>query len=113
MGEEEAFNMLKFLMFDMGLRKQYRPDMIILQVESLPSACDKVKCYDKHVYDPFPSVSKEISHHQSPLQRLPLLRTYSVLALHQVVTRIHLLHPQEGSADPSLQTGKLRLRKVT
>ncbi|XP_047654032.1 TBC1 domain family member 1 isoform X2 [Phacochoerus africanus] len=33
MGEEEAFNMLKFLMFDMGLRKQYRPDMIILQVQ--------------------------------------------------------------------------------
>jgi hypothetical protein len=24
--------MLKFLMYDMGLRKQYRPDMIILQV---------------------------------------------------------------------------------
>ncbi|XP_019783915.1 TBC1 domain family member 1 isoform X10 [Tursiops truncatus] len=33
MGEEEAFNMLKFLMFDMGLRKQYRPDMIILQIQ--------------------------------------------------------------------------------
>lgn len=37
MGEEEAFHMLKFLMFARGLRKQYRPDMIILQVE--PSAC--------------------------------------------------------------------------
>lgn len=34
MGEEDAFNMLKFLMFEMGLRKQYRPDMIILQVKS-------------------------------------------------------------------------------
>uniref|UniRef100_A0A6Q2Z7X9 TBC1 domain family member 4 n=1 Tax=Esox lucius TaxID=8010 RepID=A0A6Q2Z7X9_ESOLU len=33
MGEEEAFNMLKFLMYDMGLRKQYRPDMIILQIQ--------------------------------------------------------------------------------
>ncbi|XP_006876274.1 PREDICTED: TBC1 domain family member 1-like isoform X4 [Chrysochloris asiatica] len=33
MSEEEAFKMLKFLMFDMGLRKQYRPDMIILQLE--------------------------------------------------------------------------------
>uniref|UniRef100_A0A8I3MQ10 TBC1 domain family member 1 n=1 Tax=Canis lupus familiaris TaxID=9615 RepID=A0A8I3MQ10_CANLF len=33
MGEEEAFNMLKFLMFEMGLRKQYRPDMIILQIQ--------------------------------------------------------------------------------
>ena len=32
MGEEDAFYMLKFLMYDMGLRKQYRPDMIILQV---------------------------------------------------------------------------------
>lgn len=37
MGEEEAFHMLKFLMFDMGLRKQYRPDMIILQVAREPS----------------------------------------------------------------------------
>uniref|UniRef100_A0A3P9NL95 TBC1 domain family member 1 n=1 Tax=Poecilia reticulata TaxID=8081 RepID=A0A3P9NL95_POERE len=33
MGEEDAFNMLKFLMFDVGLRKQYRPDMIILQIQ--------------------------------------------------------------------------------
>uniref|UniRef100_A0A673CG29 TBC1 domain family member 1 n=1 Tax=Sphaeramia orbicularis TaxID=375764 RepID=A0A673CG29_9TELE len=33
MGEEDAFNMLKFLMYDMGLRKQYRPDMIILQIQ--------------------------------------------------------------------------------
>ncbi|XP_069058212.1 TBC1 domain family member 1 isoform X3 [Pleurodeles waltl] len=33
MSEEDAFNMLKFLMYDMGLRKQYRPDMIILQIQ--------------------------------------------------------------------------------
>ncbi|XP_045139964.1 TBC1 domain family member 1 isoform X3 [Echinops telfairi] len=33
MSEEEAFRMLKFLMFDVGLRKQYRPDMIILQIQ--------------------------------------------------------------------------------
>lgn len=48
MGEEEAFTMLKFLMFEMGLRKQYRPDMIILQVESVPCvfARDKgQKCF--------------------------------------------------------------------
>lgn len=44
MGEEEAFNMLKFLMFEMGLRKQYRPDMIILQVESVPYVFARDKC---------------------------------------------------------------------
>ncbi|XP_062291496.1 TBC1 domain family member 1 isoform X1 [Scomber scombrus] len=33
MGEEDAFNMLKFLMYDIGLRKQYRPDMITLQIQ--------------------------------------------------------------------------------
>ncbi|KAM9450209.1 TBC1 domain family member 1 isoform 2-T2 [Clarias gariepinus] len=33
MSEEDAFGMLKFLMYDMGLRKQYRPDMIILQIQ--------------------------------------------------------------------------------
>uniref|UniRef100_A0A3Q3J166 TBC1 domain family member 4 n=1 Tax=Monopterus albus TaxID=43700 RepID=A0A3Q3J166_MONAL len=33
MREEDAFNMLKFLMYDIGLRKQYRPDMIILQIQ--------------------------------------------------------------------------------
>ncbi|XP_042326168.1 TBC1 domain family member 1 isoform X6 [Sceloporus undulatus] len=33
MSEEEAFRMLRFLMFDMGLRKQYRPDMTILQIQ--------------------------------------------------------------------------------
>ncbi|XP_018098583.1 TBC1 domain family member 1 isoform X7 [Xenopus laevis] len=33
MTEEDAFKMLKFLMYDMGLRKQYRPDMITLQIQ--------------------------------------------------------------------------------
>ncbi|XP_074003425.1 TBC1 domain family member 1 [Numenius arquata] len=33
MSEEDAFRMLKFLMFDIGLRKQYRPDMTILQIQ--------------------------------------------------------------------------------
>ncbi|KAM8939519.1 TBC1 domain family member 1 [Pelodytes ibericus] len=33
MSEEDAFKMLKFLMYDMGLRKQYRPDMITLQIQ--------------------------------------------------------------------------------
>nr|XP_032631127.1 TBC1 domain family member 1 isoform X2 [Chelonoidis abingdonii] len=33
MTEEDAFKMLKFLMFDMGLRKQYRPNMTILQIQ--------------------------------------------------------------------------------
>ncbi|XP_067845002.1 TBC1 domain family member 1 isoform X3 [Heptranchias perlo] len=33
MSEEDAFHMLKFLMYDMGLRRQYRPDMIILQIQ--------------------------------------------------------------------------------
>ncbi|KAM4809969.1 TBC1 domain family member 1 [Rhinophrynus dorsalis] len=33
MTEEDAFKMLKFLMYDMSLRKQYRPDMITLQIQ--------------------------------------------------------------------------------
>lgn len=32
MGEEQAFDMLKFLMYDLGIRRQYRPDMVSLQV---------------------------------------------------------------------------------
>lgn len=32
MNEEQAFEMLKFLMYDLGFRKQYRPDMMSLQV---------------------------------------------------------------------------------
>lgn len=35
MSEEQAFDMLKFLMYDLGLRRQYRPDMISLQVRAL------------------------------------------------------------------------------
>ncbi|XP_038674335.1 TBC1 domain family member 4 isoform X5 [Scyliorhinus canicula] len=31
--EEQAFEMLKFLMYDLGIRKQYRPDMISLQIQ--------------------------------------------------------------------------------
>ncbi|XP_033473106.1 TBC1 domain family member 4 isoform X1 [Epinephelus lanceolatus] len=33
MSEEQAFDMLKFLMYDLGIRQQYRPDMVSLQVQ--------------------------------------------------------------------------------
>uniref|UniRef100_A0A3B3RSX4 TBC1 domain family member 4 n=1 Tax=Paramormyrops kingsleyae TaxID=1676925 RepID=A0A3B3RSX4_9TELE len=33
MSEEQAFDMLKFLMYDVGFRRQYRPDMISLQIQ--------------------------------------------------------------------------------
>lgn len=35
MSEEQAFDTLKFLMYDLGLRRQYRPDMISLQVRAV------------------------------------------------------------------------------
>ncbi|XP_061485989.1 TBC1 domain family member 4 isoform X10 [Rhineura floridana] len=34
MSEEQAFEMLKFLMYDLGFRKQYRPDMMSLQADN-------------------------------------------------------------------------------
>lgn len=34
MSEEQAFDMLKFLMYDLGIRQQYRPDMVSLQVST-------------------------------------------------------------------------------
>ncbi|XP_069010362.1 TBC1 domain family member 4 isoform X2 [Embiotoca jacksoni] len=33
MSEEQAFDMLKFLMYDRGIRRQYRPDMVSLQIQ--------------------------------------------------------------------------------
>ncbi|KAM9610026.1 TBC1 domain family member 4 isoform 1-T1 [Trichechus inunguis] len=33
MSEEQAFEMLKFLMYDLSFRKQYRPDMMSLQIQ--------------------------------------------------------------------------------
>ncbi|KAJ8349963.1 hypothetical protein SKAU_G00250930 [Synaphobranchus kaupii] len=33
MSEEQAFDMLRFLMYDLGFRRQYRPDMISLQIQ--------------------------------------------------------------------------------
>ncbi|XP_076857643.1 TBC1 domain family member 4 isoform X2 [Brachyhypopomus gauderio] len=33
MSEEQAFDTLKFLMYDLGLRRQYRPDMVSLQIQ--------------------------------------------------------------------------------
>ncbi|CAJ1079750.1 TBC1 domain family member 4 isoform X3 [Xyrichtys novacula] len=33
MSEEQAFDMLKFLMYDLGIRQQFRPDMISLQIQ--------------------------------------------------------------------------------
>lgn len=35
MSEEQAFDTLKFLMYDLGHRRQYRPDMISLQVRAV------------------------------------------------------------------------------
>nr|XP_046259361.1 TBC1 domain family member 4 isoform X6 [Scatophagus argus] len=33
MSEEQAFDMLKFLMYDLGIRQQYKPDMVSLQIQ--------------------------------------------------------------------------------
>ncbi|KAM9803294.1 TBC1 domain family member 4 isoform 1-T1 [Syngnathus typhle] len=33
MSEEQAFDTLKFLMYDLGIRRQYKPDMISLQIQ--------------------------------------------------------------------------------
>uniref|UniRef100_UPI0037E90F43 TBC1 domain family member 4 isoform X2 n=1 Tax=Semicossyphus pulcher TaxID=241346 RepID=UPI0037E90F43 len=33
MSEEQAFDMLKFLMYDLGIRQQFRPDMVSLQIQ--------------------------------------------------------------------------------
>uniref|UniRef100_A0A3B5MMB7 TBC1 domain family member 4 n=2 Tax=Xiphophorus couchianus TaxID=32473 RepID=A0A3B5MMB7_9TELE len=33
MREEQAFDLLKFLMYDLGIRRQYRPDMVSLQIQ--------------------------------------------------------------------------------
>lgn len=33
MSEDQAFDMLKFLMYDLGIRQQYRPDMVSLQIQ--------------------------------------------------------------------------------
>ncbi|XP_058049903.1 TBC1 domain family member 1 isoform X4 [Ahaetulla prasina] len=52
MSEEEAFKMLKFLMFDMGLRKQYRPDMTILQIQ-MYQLSRLLHDYHKDLYDHF------------------------------------------------------------
>ena len=61
LGEEDAFYMLKFLMYDVGLRKQYRPDMIILQVKvthsHTESLCPKYRIYSSSHFEnlsPFP-----------------------------------------------------------
>nr|XP_057938399.1 TBC1 domain family member 4 isoform X2 [Doryrhamphus excisus] len=33
MSEEQAFDVLKFLMYDLGIRRQYKPDMVSLQIQ--------------------------------------------------------------------------------
>nr|XP_061826709.1 TBC1 domain family member 4 isoform X3 [Nerophis lumbriciformis] len=33
MSEEQAFDALKFLMYDLGIRRQYKPDMVSLQIQ--------------------------------------------------------------------------------
>ncbi|KAM9710423.1 TBC1 domain family member 4 isoform 2-T2 [Menidia menidia] len=33
MSEDQAFDMLKFLMYDLGIRRQYKPDMVSLQIQ--------------------------------------------------------------------------------
>ncbi|CAJ0951692.1 unnamed protein product [Ranitomeya imitator] len=42
MSEQQAFEMLKFLMYDLAFRKQYRPDMMSLQVSTVISSIRQV-----------------------------------------------------------------------
>uniref|UniRef100_A0A3B3ST51 TBC1 domain family member 4 n=1 Tax=Paramormyrops kingsleyae TaxID=1676925 RepID=A0A3B3ST51_9TELE len=50
MDEEEAFSMLTFLMYDLGLRRQYRPDMIILQLFSRSRLSRLLHDYHRELY---------------------------------------------------------------
>jgi hypothetical protein len=42
MSEDDSFEMMKYILFHRGLRKQYKPDMDALQV---------LYCYDNHKKD--------------------------------------------------------------
>lgn len=46
MSEEQAFDMLKFLMYDLGIRQQYRPDMVSLQVSTWMGKLTTRTCYE-------------------------------------------------------------------
>uniref|UniRef100_H3AHC3 TBC1 domain family member 4 n=1 Tax=Latimeria chalumnae TaxID=7897 RepID=H3AHC3_LATCH len=50
MTEEQAFEMLKFLMYDLGFRKQYRPDMMSLQIQ-MYQLSRLLHDYHKDLYD--------------------------------------------------------------
>lgn len=53
MNEEIAFTMLKHFMFKIGIRRQYKPDMVALQVSfSQSSVLDhsKIKHQQGHVF---------------------------------------------------------------
>lgn len=45
MSEEQAFDMLKFLMYDLGIRRQYRPDMVSLQVSTCVGGWTSLTCH--------------------------------------------------------------------
>ncbi|CAJ1079753.1 TBC1 domain family member 4 isoform X3 [Xyrichtys novacula] len=52
MSEEQAFDMLKFLMYDLGIRQQFRPDMISLQV-SMYQLSRLLHDYHRELYNHF------------------------------------------------------------
>lgn len=43
MSEDQAFDMLKFLMYDLGIRQQFMPDMVSLQVSVRASVDSPIK----------------------------------------------------------------------
>lgn len=43
MSEDQAFDMLKFLMYDLGIRQQFMPDMVSLQVSVRVSVDGPIK----------------------------------------------------------------------
>lgn len=45
MSEEHAFDMLKFFMYDLGIRQQYKPDMVSLQVSARIGGQTTRTCY--------------------------------------------------------------------
>ena len=45
-GEEKGFGRLVFLMYDLGIRQQYRPDMVSLQVSTWLGILTTRTCYE-------------------------------------------------------------------
>ncbi|KAF2975167.1 hypothetical protein EK904_003175 [Melospiza melodia maxima] len=113
MSEEQAFEMLKFLMYDLGFRKQYRPDMMSLQVFEMDIS-KQLHAYEVEYHVLQDELQENVSpcDEGEPLEKLERANNHLKRQNMDLLEKLQVAHAKIQSLEASLETVLTRENKM-